>query len=136
MQPIVISLPGIPRGKGRPRFVRATGRAYTPAETVNYEGALRMAGKAAMRDEPPLDGALAVTMIAEFPVPASWSQKKRAAAISGEVKPTGKPDADNLIKTLDALNAVVWRDDAQIVNATIIKRYGGNPGVTITVGAA
>lgn len=136
MQPIVISLPGIPRGKGRPRFVRATGRTYTPADTVNYEGALRLAAASVMAGHPPLDGALAVMMVAEFPVPQSWSKKKQAAAMAGEIKPTGKPDADNLIKTLDAFNAVVWRDDAQIVDARITKRYSERPGVTIIVGMA
>ena len=133
---ITISLPGLPKGKGRPRFVRATGRTYTPADTVSYEGALKLAARVSMQGRAPLEGALAVTMVAEFPVASSWSKKKQAAALAGAVRPTSKPDADNLLKTLDALNQVVWKDDAQIVNATIIKRYGQRPGVTIVVGEA
>lgn len=133
---ITISLPGLPKGKGRTRFVRATGRVYTPEETESYEGALKLAASVSMQGRVPMVGALAVTMVAEFPIAPSWSKKKQAAALAGTVRPTGKPDADNLLKTLDALNQVVWKDDAQIVNATVIKRYSARPGVTIIVGEA
>lgn len=39
--PIRFSVPGKPLGKGRPRFSRASGRAFTPAKTVSYEGKAR-----------------------------------------------------------------------------------------------
>lgn len=132
-QSVTVTLPGIPRGKGRPRFVRATGRTYTDAQTESYEGALKWAAKSQMHGNAPMEGPLAVTMIAEFAIPASWSKKRQSAAMAREVRPTGKPDADNLLKTLDALNEVVWKDDAQVVEAHISKHYGRNPGVTIIV---
>lgn len=132
---VVINLPGVPRGKGRPRFSRAGNhvRAYTDAQTESYEGALRLAASQAMGGEPPLDGALAIIMTAVFPVPASWSRKKRVDALLGVVRPVGRPDVDNLVKCVDALNQIVWRDDAQIVSALVMKEYGTTPGVTITV---
>ena len=134
---VVISLPGVPRGKGRPRFSVRGGhaRAFTDAQTESYEGALRLAASQAMAGEPPLEGALALIMTAVFPVPASWSKKKRASALLGDLRPTGKPDCDNMLKTVDALNQIVWRDDAQIVSALVMKEYGEQPGVTITVNA-
>ena len=137
--PVVITLLGEPQGKGRARIGRgAHGRpmAFTPAATRSYEGALRLAATAAMQGRVPLEGAVLLSMIATFPVPASWSKKRRAAALRGELLPTVKPDADNLLKCCDALNEVVWRDDKQIVQAIVQKRYGEQPGVVIEARAA
>lgn len=131
--PVQIVLSGEPQGKGRPRFVRSTGHAFTPANTRKYESALRYAAQEAMGTEAPLEGPLCVVVVAIFPVPASWSEKKRRAAYAGAIWPTVKPDADNLIKVLDACNEVVWRDDKQIVDARIVKRYGERPRLVIEV---
>jgi Holliday junction resolvase RusA-like endonuclease len=126
---IAFTVPGNPIAKGRPRFVRATGRTFTPAKTMNYEGVV--AGKAAeaMDGREPFEGPLRVTIRATFLVPQSWSSKKRAAA----VWKTSKPDADNLAKIVDALNAIVWRDDAQVCELTVQKRYGPIAGLTVSV---
>jgi Holliday junction resolvase RusA-like endonuclease len=135
MDAIEIVLPGLPRGKGRPRFaVRGKHAvAYTDDKTASFEGALRMAGGIAMGGRQPLDGAVSLIMTAVFPIPASWSKTKRADANVGNIRPTGKPDVDNLLKCVDGLNGVVWRDDAQIVRATVIKRYGSSPETVISV---
>lgn len=135
MTPITIRLAGVPVGKGRARFVRSTGHAFTPQKTRNYESALRIAGGEAMVGRAPLEGPLSVSVVAAFPVPTSWSLKKKQAARDGTVRPTGKPDADNLLKTLDALNQIVYRDDAQIVEATIRKVYSETPGLCVIVTA-
>jgi Holliday junction resolvase RusA-like endonuclease len=132
-EPIRIVLAGEPQGKGRPRFVRASGHAFTPAATRKYESALRYAGQHAMRGAAPLQGPLCVVMVAVFPVPASWSAKKRAAALACEIWPTVKPDADNLVKVLDALNEVVFRDDKQVIDVRLVKRYGDRPRLVIEI---
>lgn len=135
MEAIEIILPGLPRGKGRPRFAVRAGHAvaYTDEKTASFEGALRMPGKAAMAGRTPLDAALTLVMTAVFPVPKSWTKTRRADALANEIRPTGKPDCDNCLKTIDALNGIVWNDDAQIVHATVIKRYGSEPETAITV---
>jgi Holliday junction resolvase RusA-like endonuclease len=127
--PITIRLAGVPKGKGRPRFSRASGRAYTPEATRSYEGALRYAAQQVMGDRPPLEGPLMVLMNAWFPIPASWSKSKRAAAYYAPCK----PDADNLAKVLDALNEVVFKDDKQVVALHLRKFYGEQPALEITV---
>lgn len=136
MAAVVIELPGVPQGKGRPRFVRKTGHAFTPAKTRSYESLLQGAAIQAMRGLRPLDGALNATVEAYFPVPASWSKGKRAAALLGATRPTTKPDADNLLKVLDALNAVVFHDDKQIVEASVSKRYSDQPRLVVRVRGA
>lgn len=130
---IRIRLAGCPRGKGRPRFMRSTGHAFTPAPTRSYESALRYAAQEAMQGRPPLDGALAVVVYARMPVPASWSLKKRISAFTGMLRPTTKPDVDNVLKTVDSLNQVVWRDDKQVVDAHVIKSYSDTPELVIEV---
>jgi Holliday junction resolvase RusA-like endonuclease len=112
------------------------GFAYTPEKTRSYEAELKFAAVQQMQGRAPLLGPLVVTMVAIFPIAPSWPKKKQAAALAGDVRPIGKPDADNLLKTLDALNQVVWRDDSQIVTAQITKRYGATPGVTVCVEGA
>ena len=122
-------VPGKPIGKGRPRFVRATGRAYTPAKTANYEtlvklAAMDAANKADMR---PIEGAVRLTVEAKFERPASHYGTGRNAATlkaTAPARPTGKPDADNILKAIgDAGNGVLWRDDSQIVSVRVHKWY-------------
>lgn len=134
--PIVIELPGVPAGKGRPRFSRKTGHAYTPAKTRSYESMLQGAAITAMDGRPVMDGPVRVLVEAHFPVPASWSRAKKVAALLHVVRPTSRPDWENIAKMLDAFNAVVWRDDAQVVEGTIIKRYGDAPKLRVTVETA
>lgn len=133
--PVTITLLGEPKGKGRGRVGKlASGRpvVFTPSATRSYEALLRQQASQEMRDRPPMEGPVQVAMRAQFLVPASWSQKKQQAALRGEIMPTKKPDADNLLKTLDALNQIVWRDDAQIVRATVEKRYGLQAMLVVT----
>lgn len=131
---VVIRLPGEPVGKGRPRFVRSTGRTYTPTKTRDYESALRAAGQMAMGNRPPFDCALDVQIVANMSIPASASKSVQLRSLSGELRPTKRPDADNLAKpALDALNGVVWRDDCIIVNLTVRKQYDPQPGLIVYV---
>jgi Holliday junction resolvase RusA-like endonuclease len=130
---IIIRLAGVPVGKGRPRFVRATGHAFTPAKTRTYEAALRVAAGEAMEGRAPLAGAVAVRIIAAFPIPESWSKKRKQAARLGIERPTKAPDCDNIIKSLDALNEIVFRDDCQIVEAAVSKTYAEVPHLTVVV---
>lgn len=129
---IKIVLDGPPMAKQRVRVTRA-GHAYTPERTVNYESRLALAAQQAMGDRPLLEGPLAVYVEARMEVPKSWSKSKRAAALLGLTHPTKKPDWDNFGKILDALNLVVWTDDAQIVDGRVVKKFSDRPRMVITV---
>lgn len=130
---IEIVLLGKPVAKGRPRFNRESGRAYTPAKTAKYETMLRYAALEVMGARPPLEGPLRLEMQIVVPIPASWPKKKQAAARAGELRPTGKPDLDNFMKVIDSCNLVVWIDDGQITDSTLRKTYGDKPRVEIRV---
>lgn len=123
---------GQPRGKERPRGTRA-GHFYTPEKTRSYEAALKYAAAQEMGARAPIEGPVSVELRVVVPIAASWPKKRQIAAVAGQLKPTKKPDLDNILKMLDALNLVVWVDDAQVVEARIIKSYGDKPGIWILV---
>lgn len=139
MQQIMFIVPGAPVGKGRPRVATRGGKfaqMYTPEKTANYEGLVAHVAHTAMAGRELMHCAVAVRLRIRLAVPASWSKKKQAAALAGEILPTKKPDADNVIKAVfDALNGVVWDDDVQACDISVSKRYAATPGVSVVITA-
>lgn len=130
---VVISMLGEPRGKQRVKFSRKSGRAYNQIETINTESALRVLAQEAMAGLPLIEGPVRLEITAYFAIPTSWSAKKKLLAQKGGIYPTKKPDASNILKFEDALNGIVWRDDAQVVHANITKSYSDIPSLYIRV---
>lgn len=133
---IRFDIPGVPQGKGRARAGKVAGKArlFTPEKTVAYEGLIALCARQAMAGRPPITGPVDVTVRCVFPVPASWSKRRRAEALGGLIRPTGKPDADNVAKAVgDGCNGVVWADDSAITDLTVTKRYGDRPEVVVIV---
>lgn len=135
---VTIHLPGPPRGKGRPRFRRFKDfvTTYTDKKTRSYEEDLAVAGARAMKAIPVRQGAVSVRIEAALPIPVSWSQKKRQAALAGDLTPCarGTTDHDNISKCVgDALEDIVWVNDSQIINSSFRKFYAAEPGLTISV---
>ena len=134
-------IPGEPKGKGRARSRIASSRDgrqfvthYTPKDTVEYENLVRMAAHEAMAGEAPTRFPCLVLIAAYCSVPASWSNKRRALALAGEILPTGKPDLDNTEKAvLDGLNKIVFRDDSVVCDVMKRKRYSETPRVEVVV---
>ena len=53
---------------------------------------------------------------------------------AGLIRPTKRPDVDNVLKIVcDALNKIVYDDDACIVDAQVRKYYSANPRVEISI---
>ena len=72
----------------------------------------------------PTYDAISLRLIAYFPVPNSYSKKMRGECVAGLIKPTVKPDIDNVVKAaLDAMNGVVYADDKQVFELSITKQY-------------
>ena len=105
------------RGKGRARFVRATGRSYTPDATAEAMERIRMAYEQAA-DGQTVPRGTGVTVYVETYRPLPKSRPKRV-----EYEPDiYKPDADNIAKlVLDALNGTAWADDTQVTKLEIEK---------------
>ncbi|MDU7337582.1 MAG: RusA family crossover junction endodeoxyribonuclease [Clostridium sp.] len=80
------------------------------------------------------DAQLAMQITAFYPIPKSKSKRIQAEMISGVIRPTKKPDCDNVIKTIcDALNELAYKDDAQIVITQMSKYYGEVPRTLVKI---
>lgn len=134
MTRIAFMIPGKPRGKGRPRTSKFGGQPFTPAATVAAEKEIAQLARLEMRAAPLMTGTVNLRVEAVFKVPKSWSAKLKAAALSGELEFTGRPDRDNIEKlVMDALNGVAWIDDAQVNRGPVIRRYGDPERVEVTI---
>lgn len=134
---VQFTISGEPCGKGRPRFATVGGyvKTYTPKETVSYENLIKISyrmkyGLERFGDTQPL----MMCVKAYYSIPKSTSKKNRQLMLDKKIRPTKKPDWDNIGKIVaDSLNGVAYRDDAQVVDALIRKYYSENPRVEITI---
>lgn len=131
------TVPGEPVAKGRARaFVRG-GRVahYTPDKTERYEARVATFAQQAMAGARPLEGGVALSVVARFSIPASWSKKRRQAAMDGLEQVTKRPDLDNVLKAIkDGMSGVAWLDDSQVVRLVDCRKvYAELPGVDVIV---
>lgn len=135
MAEIRFTVLGEPKGKGRPRFNTRTGHAKTPKDTVNYESLVRLeyaqqTDGFRFQDDAMLD----MRILAYYSIPQSKSKKVKAAMLNNEIRPTKKPDMDNVVKIIaDSLNQVAYRDDTQIVDCQCRKFYSEQPRVEVII---
>lgn len=135
---IVITVAGVPVAKGRPKLTTkgTFARAYTPAKTRHYEDRIRCEAANIMGDRKPLTGPVTLSVTAYVPIPKSFSKRARAAANEGLCHPITRPDTDNYAKAaLDALNSIVFRDDSQVTDLIVRKRYADRPRLVVTIEA-
>ncbi len=136
MTGLSFTVPGEVRGWARARLGKtAAGRPmhFTDGKTAAYERSWAMEAHLAMKGSAPMEGPLLVNIVARFVPPQSTSAKRCAAMLAGEIRPTKKPDLDNIIKNLDGLNGVAFKDDAQITQIVACKVYAHSAGVDITI---
>lgn len=146
MVSITFEVPGMPQGKGRPRHTRYRAKPFTPGKTVAYEAEIRdrflLACVEATGKLSP-DGGLygkgtlvGVSIGAYYPLPVRTSKVRERLAYNGVIRPTRKPDIDNIVKAvLDGLNGFAWADDSQVVELAVSKFYSrrGSERVEVTV---
>jgi len=134
---VEFTVPGPPVGKARPRFVRATGRTYTPKNTVDFERRVKEAFlQAAPEGFKPYEKGtpLEVCIKSRFIPPKSVSKAKRSAMLMGEILPTKVPDSDNLAKSvLDGMHNVCYTNDSSVVKLSVEKRYSLVEETVVTV---
>ncbi len=107
-------------------------RRFTPPEQAKYKD--RLKNIARKHCDHPHEGPVVLKVSAFFPIPKSWPKWKQHAATVGLIRPSSKPDVDNVLKmVMDALNEVAYKDDALIVNAEVCAWYQKNPYVDVDV---
>ena len=99
--------------------------AYEPPELKDARAKL-MAYIGKHRPEKPLEGPVLLDVLWLFPITGNHQD--------GEAKIT-KPDTDNLQKLLkDVMTDLgFWKDDAQVYDERVIKRYADESGIAIYV---
>lgn len=121
-------VPGEPKGQSRARH--GNGRSYKDAKQAAYESTIQTEWIAAGR--PVLVAApYSVSVVARMSRPKNHYRKDGTLAPLGERTPypTRKPDADNLLKQVDALVSVgAIPDDALMVWANVCKQWAHQIG--------
>ncbi len=141
MEEILLTIPGEPIAKKRPRFfVRRNPGKGRPlgAENIQQteEGKFisimfsQLAGRAPITKGTPIK----LGCIFYMPIPASVTKRKRAELMAGNIPHVARPDLDNLVKFVkDCSNGVLWADDSQVSYLTAAKYYSLYPRTEITI---
>lgn len=137
MSPLAFTVPGTPRGKGRPRIGRARNGApvaFTDRQTAAYESLIALAAQQAMAGRSPFAVPVDLKIRVRLVPAASTSKAAKEAMLDGRQPPAKKPDLDNVLKAIaDGLNGVAYADDALIVGLSAIKIYAVTAGVDVLV---
>jgi len=127
-------------GKVKPkqsfRYTRF-GHKYTPRDVKQYARDIQYSFYAkypkwlpSMFFEKPLRAEIEVYK----QMPQSFSKIKKQRALAGEIRPLIKPDVDNCTKNIfDALNGIVYPDDKQIVELSVVKYYSDTDFVKVII---
>ena len=135
---IQFTIPGQTQAQERPRFSRVGKgvRTIDPPKSRAYKELVKFV---AWQNKPqePLQGALKLEVDVYLMPPKKYHTKPKQALIaSGELRPTTKPDLDNLVKGIkDGMSKIIWVDDAQIVELVVRKFYDMQPRAEVKVEA-
>lgn len=110
------------KAKQRPKFGK--GRTYTPTDTINYENYIKILYQQECKKH--FTGPVKMVITAYFQMPASKIKTERALKkfLTELPYPVKKPDADNIGKIVaDSINGIAYKDDSQVVDMQIIKKW-------------
>lgn len=125
-------VPGPPYGKARPRHGKYG--MYDPASNAEYESAVKAAYLEARGMYDPTTEPIRILVLSYHAIPKSALRKRTEDKIKeGEIF-TGKPDADNILKSvMDGLNKTAYIDDSQVWSACCERCYSKNPRVEVFI---
>ena len=125
---------GDPVPQSRPRVTRAGG-VYYASRIVRYRKAVELAARAA--GLPLRDGPVWLGIECIFQRPKSHKKAGGGLKPDAPAFPFHKGDCSNLAKGIeDALHRIAYRDDAQIVELSVRRRYAKGdeqPGARVTI---
>lgn len=129
---------GEPKAKARPRFTVNTkgkiGKIYTSKDTISYEKLVREEYLRQYPKLPPVQDKIPLKMEIEtyHKIPKNVNKETKKRMELFQIRPTKKPDVDNLAKIIaDSLNGVAYHDDSQNVELEIRKFYSNTPRVSV-----
>ena len=87
-----------------------------------------------VRPEKLIEGAVELFVCCYYMIPKVTSKKKIDAMKRDQIRPTKKPDLDNIVKAIkDACTKIIWRDDSQVVTIIARKFYADVPRTVVNI---
>lgn len=132
---IKLILPIEPVAQARPRARRfGKGiRLYDPPKTATFKRKLHKLATE-MYHGAPVEGEIYLKVAFYRKIQKSISKKEHDRRASGAHRPIVKADLSNYLKSFeDALNGVLWKDDAMIVHEEIDKYYSDKPRIEVEI---
>lgn len=148
MTSITFTIPGKPRGQGRPRAtaIGKSARVYKAKNDRLYESRVQEAFYAAVaasgEEWKPLKGPVLLWVTAVYAPPSSMKKAHRAwfqehvdwLLRLQPVHRTQRPDLSNVVKAVeDGLQGLGFLDDKQIIFISACKQYGSDSYVEVTI---
>lgn len=134
MVALTFTIPGTPRGLQRHRSTRDGGQ-YDPDTNKVNKATIQFFALAEMRRKGAsmITGSVSLEFTAYVIRPKAHFNSKGLLKESAPRDPICTPDLDNIEKLIcDALNKVVWRDDAQVTKVAKERVYG-EPRVEVRI---
>lgn len=133
---IQFEVPGAVQAQERPRFSRRGAHVVThdAPKSKSYKDLVKIVAWQNKPSEPILEPIKLEVDVYIVPPKKYHTKPKQALIASGELRPTTKPDLDNLVKGIkDGCSKIIWHDDAQIVEMIVRKFYDMQPRAEVTV---
>ncbi|CCL36151.1 TPA: RusA family crossover junction endodeoxyribonuclease [Clostridioides difficile] len=129
---VFLVIDGEPVGKERPRMNTYAKRTYTPNKTRDYEELIRWLYQSKVKHC--FTGYIKMTLRCYYSIAKSNSKKVKEQKRNNVLRPSKKPDIDNVVKIVaDALNEIAYKDDTQIVEVVASKYYSDKPRVEVVL---
>ena len=127
-----------PLPQPRPRFARRGNfvTTYDTPKIKTYKKHIEIAVKNEMvsKNISMTERPLIINLTFTFAPPKSYPKYKVKEIMGGKVQFTKNVDVDNLAKAvMDAINGVAYKDDRQVVELNVKKRYGEKDAVHIKI---
>lgn len=127
---VFLVIDGKPVGKERPRMNSITKRTYTPNKTRDYEELIKWLYQSKVKHY--FEGYIKMTLRCYYSIAKSNSKKVKEQKRNNVLRPSKKPDIDNVVKIIaDSLNEIAYKDDTQIVEVVASKYYSDKPRVEV-----
>lgn len=123
----------VPKGSPRPRINMFTKSIYVEGAKKNREFFNRLVETNKINIGDMIYTATKMKIKFYLPMPNTMSHEEKIMAERGLIRPTVKPDWDNLGKTTDMFNDKLWIDDSLVVESTVKKFYSFKPRIEVTI---
>ena len=128
---LLFEIIGIPSVQKQTQFIRKTGIAYNPSKKDAEQLQWQIRPYAPIK---PLECAIEMHLSFYLPIPKSTSRRLYTQMLNGVILPTKRPDFDNLAYLVtNALKELVYKDDSQVTDCIIRKRYSDRPRTVIKI---